>query len=586
MSDWEYDSTGISRMNIIDPYRQFYFIPEDEITGILKNYGTEDFSWAEKVRDTSDYTPFMKFESDFISQLDFIKSQNDPLSDPTLNTIPASKSFRWNFNQLKGLGTQAFQDPEIRDGLKGSFPTDSYGEGTWWSDVDKHWYQAGRNGLDEWKDVLNTYLPQQMLALYRTRKSASEEVGVEDRFYADWDKDIPPAGNLEELRQQYALINSYTDRTNLQKNYLKQKAATRSMLKAVSSAGYGSGFYDTVHKSKGDDFSLKGLLPWASDPASVEALPAWINKGEDGVPDWIDLSSGRRAKTDDTAKYFDTFLSWYQYVDPNKKISDFGKLHGMTKSEKDKKIEDDKAKMREDLQTDIVRELSPVIAPPKMRGDMTREDWYLLQMFKKKQRRIKIKEDWKAKLKTVHERLTGEDLWMIPEEQPADKWEDYGVEDYGDMTYEKFIELVNNPMESVPNRLQERSLAHVYENLLLGNYKWAPKNLVLDQQNLPSYILQGSEDSFKPMLASISKDSDLRQRADRLHNLVHKPDTQEYLERYHHTAQMSNPELSKDASGTTELFSDWAEPYEKRQNVVRFNGMIHTQMDFGVSETV
>jgi hypothetical protein len=75
-------------------------------------------------------------------------------------------------------------------------------------------------------------------------------------------------------------------------------------------------------------------------------------------------------------------------------------------------------------------------------------------------------------------------------------------------------------------------------------------------------------------------------RADRLHNMAHQPDTEEYLERYHHTAQMSNPEMAQDASGTTEVFDDWSIPYEKKLNQVKFNGMIHRQMEFGTGETV
>ena len=121
---------------------------------------------------------------------------------------------------------------------------------------------------------------------------------------------------------------------------------------------------------------------------------------------------------------------------------------------------------------------------------------------------------------------------------------------------------------------------------LAGKYNWAPKDTTLNEEILPDNYIKGREEMFKPMLQAISKESGLRQRADRLHNMVHTPQTAEYLEQFHHTAQMSNPEMAKDASGTTEMFSDWAEPYERRLNKVRFNGHLHTSMDFGVSETV
>jgi hypothetical protein len=154
------------------------------------------------------------------------------------------------------------------------------------------------------------------------------------------------------------------------------------------------------------------------------------------------------------------------------------------------------------------------------------------------------------------------------------------------MTYEKFIQLVNDPSRSAENELQEPSIVHVYEKLLRGEYDWAPANLTLDEQNLPDQLIRGQEESFKPMLQGISTDGNLRQRADRLHNMVHEPDTAEYLEQFHHTAGMSNPELARDAAGTSELFDDWSLPFEKKLNKVRFNGMLHTQMDFGTGETV
>ena len=212
MSDTEYSSTGFDRANKIDPYRQYYFLSNEETVDILSKYGTADFNWQVKARDTSDYTDFMKLEQDFISQLDLIKSRADPFHDPTLNTIPASKSFRSAFNDLKLLNTTAFHDPDIRGGLNSGYPTDSFGVETWW-DSDDQWWRPGKNALDEWKNVIDQYLPRQMESLYRTRSMAATEMGMEDKYYTDWDKDIPPAETVEQLREQYALIDGYTDLT-------------------------------------------------------------------------------------------------------------------------------------------------------------------------------------------------------------------------------------------------------------------------------------------------------------------------------------------------------------------------------------
>ena len=134
---------------------------------------------------------------------------------------------------------------------------------------------------------------------------------------------------------------------------------------------------------------------------------------------------------------------------------------------------------------------------------------------------------------------------------------------------------------SVAQNVGERSTQIFYEKFLLGKYDWAPKDTTLNEQNLPAFKIAGQLEEFKPMLRAISEDGDLRMKADRLHNLVHAPDTQEYLERYHPHENMSKIELAHDLSGTTELFSDWSQSYEKRQNKVKFNGLIHTQMAFG-----
>jgi hypothetical protein len=203
-------------------------------------------------------------------------------------------------------------------------------------------------------------------------------------------------------------------------------------------------------------------------------------------------------------------------------------------------------------------------------------------MFQKRQRRIKIKEDWKAKVKRFHERtIAGEQEYggLTPIEEEVDHPQET-YDPQGKMTYEKFKKLVHDPNMSVENELQEPSIVHVYEKFLTGQYAWAPSDTTLNEDNLPANLIKGHEESFKPFLQSISEDAGLRLKADRLHNFVHQPDTEEYLQRYHHTAQMSNPELAHDGAGTTEVLDDWAEPYETRMNTVRFNNNVHRQMDF------
>ena len=81
------------------------------------------------------------------------------------------------------------------------------------------------------------------------------------------------------------------------------------------------------------------------------------------------------------------------------------------------------------------------------------------------------------------------------------------------------------------------------------------------------------------MLAAL--DPDKRQRADRLHNLVNKPDTQQYLQSTH---QVDHGQFAKDASGAIQLQSDWSLPYVANERRVQFNHHIHSTIDLGVSD--
>ena len=93
--------------------------------------------------------------------------------------------------------------------------------------------------------------------------------------------------------------------------------------------------------------------------------------------------------------------------------------------------------------------------------------------------------------------------------------------------------------------------------------------------------LKGQEGTFKSLLDHL--DPSLRQRADRIHNEAHKPQTTEYLQQ-HRAVNTDN--IAKDASGTMELFNDWSLPYDKDLNKVTFNNRLHTQMSFGVAEEI
>ena len=150
------------------------------------------------------------------------------------------------------------------------------------------------------------------------------------------------------------------------------------------------------------------------------------------------------------------------------------------------------------------------------------------------------------------------------------------------VTYQKVLGWIQSGDTAPEYELGEPSRAHFYKALLEGDYSWAPKNITIDEKNLPHGYLEGREETFKHMLQNL--DPADRQRADRLHNEVHNPDTEEYMERFHPNQDVDS--IAKDAAGTRELFNDWDLPYDKHLNKVMFNHQIHSQMSFGSAQDV
>jgi hypothetical protein len=588
MSDNEYGSTGFKRANEIDPYRQYYFLDDAETVDMLSKYGTADFSWKEKDRDVSDYTDFMKFEQDFISILDVIRSRADPFDDPTLNTIPASKSFRHSFNNLKQISTTAFHDPDIRGGLNSSYPTDSdtFGVETWY-DSDDQWWRPSKVGMEEWYGVINEYLPRQMEALYRTRGMAATEMGMKKKYYVDWNKDLKPAENVDQLREQYAIIDGYKDRTTLERNYLIQKASTRAMMWKVGRAGYAKRFADKTHTENPMVFGsggykkvfagLKGLLPSYSDVYDIDELPAYLNKDEDGVPAWMPLDTDRRKKQVGSGERMATFITDSLFYDPNDKISEFGEHHSKTKTERDKVIEVERAKTKQELTAPDVGEIPFNNIVKTGKRAMNRYWGKVIRRRQKKLHMLAVIKEYKTTEHVVETHVAS-----VPYEETTDVFRDVQYDVHGNkVTLEMVYGWIADPTTSPEIELQEPSLAHFYQTLLENKYSWAPKDLEFDERLLPTGYLKGIEGTFKTLLENL--DPKLRQRADRIHNEVHKPETSEYLQQH----RAVNPDnIAKDSSGTLELFSDWELPYDPNLRKVTFNNRLHTQMSFGPAEEV
>ena len=392
-------------------------------------------------------------------------------------------------------------------------------------------------------------------------------------MYTDFDKDLPAAKNVAELRQQYDTIDAYTDRTDLMKNYLKQKAATRSLLQSVGTAGYGNYFYDNAHKKD-------SWLPHKYKDDDVEDIPAWMNKGEQGVPEWVDLSDSRRKKEVDNQNVYSDFITEWTFDPPSDTISEYGKAHGMTDKQR-QKLEDDRVKAAQDFSNiQDQTQLDGIPFNNRVKTGKRAFNAYWSKKIKRRNNKIRVMQ----RIKELHDAMDQNEAgfgWHDKEDTPyVDKTTTMMGEE---VTYQKVVEWINSDKTAPEYELGEPSRAHFYKALLEGVYSWAPKNLTLDEENLPDKYIQGLEPTFKHMLAHL--DPADRQRADRLHNMAHAPDTAAYMEKYHPDAKQ-DVDVAKDAAGTTELFSDWDLPYEKNVNQVKFNNHLHRQMDFGVSEDV
>ena len=611
--DYSYDYMD----NHNDFMRQWYMMTPEETKDVFSKLGDSDFSFTEHDQDTSDYTPFMKLNSDFIRGIDLVKSNVKSL-DPSENVIPAGRLFRSSYNDMLSDNKRAFEGQNVRTGYRTGMPgpDDDLGRGTWWDS--RKW--AGKQSYKPVNDILHVYLPRQLGALTAVRKIAAEEQGIPWTIYTDDAKDLPVALTAEELTAQYATIKGYTDRTSAQKDYLLQKAASRWMMKVSSDFGFGDKFYTEWHehvetrdkneKQTGDTYMNQLPSEYLSGSemddynknhdvraGTVEQLPDWMNRGEAGIPDWFDISDSYRQEEDKGKLMFADYWST--------SVRDFGEFPSNILLESGKKTQEgvdykkkspeEQREMAKIKKGQIIADYHPTRTEPSRKYGVRKPFWGRAKKFiykgktyedfitegqqLKKERGFIPKQagHYQDFLKIYGKSFAGGEVSTIYERG-------FFSERYtGEVTYEKVKSWFANSSVAPEVELGEPSLVHFYEKFLKGEYSWAPSDTTITEDILPPGYLEGIESHFKPLLAEIGDDPQLRQRADVLHNAVHKPSTQEYLDRYHHT---DNVQLAKDAAGTSELFADWSESYEGKMNKVRFNNQLHQQIDFGVGETV
>ena len=527
MTDEEYDSTGYDKASKADPLRQYYFLGAKDTQEMLKKYGTKDFAFKEYKRDTSDYTPYMKDNADFVSALDFIKARTDKSGDVTTNLFPASKAFRYAFNGQTDSAAHYGDDVDIRDGTRGARPTasDAYGIETWW-DSDNQWWRPGKTGLAEWTDVVKEYLPREMEALTRTRKNAAEELGVDEGFYVDWWKDMPPATSSDELRKQYELIDAMSDRTVTQREYLQSKVATRYMLQKMGKMGYAKPFYDSLHDAEKDNI-YEG-----------DSIPPWVNKGESAVAKWMTLDTERREKEDAVASKFGDNMA--AYVKDNYDVNEYLRGMGVERM----KSSAQKKKEHEDLKKEVTPTKDELVKKERemsgIKGAI--EDTGL----------VDIKEEHLG---------TGPDVDIRGEE----------------VSLEKVKAWLDDPDTDPAKELGLSHYGDFLHNYVTGFYNWSGSDPTVTGEMLPP---KEDIDQYKSLLRAANNDATSRGRLSALYDFVEKPETTEYLKRFH-TADKSKIEFARDAAGTTELYADWSLPYQHRTNEVKFQHHIAKQMNFG-----
>ena len=551
----------MASVNKHDPLRQWMVMNPEDTQKMLLSYGTDDFSWEMFDRDTSDFTPYMKKNTEFAKALDLIKNYTQMTDDPSAATLSASKSFRYNFNKAMDQAAGFNEHPDPRTGVDGLLPKADrkFGYGTYFDGN----LGIAERGFAEWFNVIDEILPHQMEALFQTRQLASMEQEVSEKMYNDYAKDLPAAKDYSELKAQLDLIQGYDDRTKTQKFYLQNKAATRYMMQAASDMGYGNQIWESLHETswKKAHFMSSSAYKYKDIPD----VPAWINRGESGIPEFIQLSNYRRGREDKSPAVYEKFMA---------------DLEDRIDQDVDKKLEEQGIKFKQKFHeaTPSREEFAAGVGTIPYNNIIKTGKRHWNAYWSKKIRRMRKKQIMVDRIRSYRIREVRDEGDPDLSHMEQFELQDHPLDDMGkEITYERFLGWVNDQYDSPEFHLGEPSLVHVYESLLKGVYSWAPRNVSINETNLPDDYIKGHEEPFKNMLANL--DPKYRQRADRLHNQVYAKSTEDYMQRYH-SADPSKVDVARDAAGTTEIFNDWALPYQKNLKQVKFNNHIHTQMDF------
>ena len=540
-----------------DVMKQWYFLSPEESTKIMSSYGTAEFDWP--VYEEAQSSPFLNSMMELQKSLDLIQNAERKTSDPSTFLTSKSKGlhaalYKQFTEHDLGAWTSAEDGVDMVDSELFPKSWEKYGYNTEWDSYGG----AGKNNIEMMFEFNRQVLPDMLRTLEVTRRAAAFETGVDDQTYLDNHKKIPYANNYDELRDQYNTISAYTDRTPLQKQYLKQKAAARYMIKFSDNMGYGADLYDIIQahhtrEQKIEGYKTKeGIMYWRGykgegrdDPKFMQNVPAWTNFGENAFPSWMRLADWQRSEEDHYLESIRLFgdlnigestiaYKGEQYVKNHPPVQDKAPLPPIV---------------------DALPQTKPPVVPVvgTVAGIVT--DWI------------------DRATKVLHSRVRTS---FVPEVHHADTYLSGPLKGQK-ITIQNFkSQMATGNFD--PQSVGEHSVTNVIDNLVSNRYGWA-QNITLDATIIPTSYIAGLENTWKPLTEHLDNSSaDVKQRASYMRNVVYAQQREDYRLQYH----PEDPPLGHDSAPA---FDDWTVNKE-HQNITTVDGQQHAQMDLGYVDEI
>ena len=603
-SEWSGEKSTLEYANKRDFMRPFYFLTKEEASTVLQGYGTKDFAWKIKDVDESEFTPFMKKYSDLQTALDFMQNSEQHTGDGSTFLQSDARGIRRKLNNRMLDGERAFEYDTYQNSRVLPKADDTFGFNTEWDS----YTDFTHIGLPSMAELNKNVITRKLRTLGTTRKNAAYESGVDWRVYNDFSKDLPAAKSAEQLQTQFKAIDAYDDRSDSQKQYLKEKAGVRYLMSFVNDMGYGADLFDVLTKETDyDAITKRNTEQQKNDPDKTEnnyygtvyneipsrytgpngtthlnSIPSWTNKGESPFQMVKGQLSGWQTEIEDSyEKNYDILFNRVTEeigYDPTEKI----KQNGTRIRTENIATKIANSKQFTKRLPDIPE--SSVIKPPMQDGpDVAKTPTQIDPVIRLPE--PEKQDDFMSRIKNQHDKTYMDLLNELEKQRPAitgnrieTSKPDYPEKYYDsneDITLSNFIDRINTP-DFEFNTIGESSHLHFIESVLNNDVPWVPDNYKLDENIIPKKWIQGNENVYKPLLHQIDDNPSLKSRSEYLNNLVSQPRQEEYAKQYHSSETFQPKDLS----------DDWSLPYKFKQNSVEFNHKIESQMDFDYEETL